>query len=123
MLEPCQVLSSLGLWANCISHKPTQQTFAGVKSLLYYFCSNFMISWFIPPLFIERIKQFQYCYKFSALIEGFHQATSICSFSQDGNKIIFCLQEVALEGRKALHEFEVHCDYSVCQKVAFCFRH
>lgn len=79
-----------------------------------HYCSIFTTLWFIPPIFIERIKSFQYRYKFFCLHRGaYNLITSICSFSQDTNKIIFCLKEITSEEMKALSKLKSLFNYFV----------
>lgn len=87
---------------------------AAVRSELHYYCSNFTPSRFTPPVLRDKNRAISVLLSIILLAQrGFNLATSICSFSQDAHKIIFCLKEITSENRNALRTFESHLNYVV----------
>lgn len=62
-----------------VSKANTRPHLQWVKQSAHCDCSKFTALCFVPPVFVERVKQYQYHYKFSSL-RGFNQTLpSVCS--------------------------------------------
>lgn len=71
-----------------------------------------LLSCFVPPAFVERVKQYQYCYKFSGLIEGLTKPFHLFVLPR-WQQNHFLPTRNNLEEGKVLHQFQSRFDCSV----------
>lgn len=96
----------------CISKANAGQHLQWMKSLVQYYCSKCTASCFVLPVFVDRVKQYQYHYKFSGLIEGLTKSFHLFLLPRWQQNYFLPIRN-NLEERKVLHQFQSHFDCSV----------